>query len=87
MSTQATASNVNYLNNGWTWKSWLFTVDHKRIAVLYLISISVFFLLGGIFAGLVRMELLTPQGDLMEADRHVKPGPDPFAPVNGAGFN
>lgn len=68
----AEQSSKNYLTNGWTWQSWLFTVDHKRIAILYLISISVFFLLGGIFAGLVRLELLTPQGDLMEAETYNK---------------
>ncbi len=68
----AAQSSKNYLTNGWTWQSWLFTVDHKRIAILYLISISVFFLLGGIFAGLVRLELLTPQGDLMEAETYNK---------------
>ncbi len=73
MSTiPAAQSSKNYLTNGWTWQSWLFTVDHKRIAILYLISISVFFLLGGIFAGLVRLELLTPQGDLMEAETYNK---------------
>ncbi len=40
----------NYLNAEYGWKSWLFTTDHKRIAVLYLISISVMFALGGVFA-------------------------------------
>lgn len=53
----------------WAWiKSWLFTVDHKRIALLYLMSINVFFLLGGLAATVVRIELITPQGDLMTAD-------------------
>ncbi len=51
----------NYLNAEYGWKSWLFTTDHKRIAVLYLISISVMFALGGVFAGLIRTELLTPK--------------------------
>jgi len=53
----------------WSWvKSWLFTVDHKRIAILYLLSINFFFLLGGAAATLVRLELVTPQGDLMTSD-------------------
>jgi cytochrome c oxidase subunit 1 len=49
-----TTETPNYLNAEYGWKSWLFTTDHKRIAVLYLISISVMFALGGIFAGLIR---------------------------------
>lgn len=56
---------VNYLNNGYSIKSWLLTKDHKRIALLYLFSVSFFFLLGGLYAAAIRLELLTPQGDLM----------------------
>ena len=63
---------TNYLTNGYGLKSWLLTTDHKRIAVLYLISVSVFFFLGGLFAMLIRLELLTPQGDLMQADTYNK---------------
>ncbi len=50
-----------YINNEDGLMSWLLTGDHKRIAILYLISITVFFFIGGIFAGLIRLELLTPQ--------------------------
>jgi cytochrome c oxidase subunit 1 len=60
------------LNAEYGWKSWLFTVDHKRIAVLYLISISVMFALGGVFAGLIRLEMLTPEGDLFNSDTYNK---------------
>ena len=63
---------VNYLNVKDSWKSWLFTTDHKRIAILYLISISAFFFLGGLFALLIRLELLTPQGDLVTSDTYNK---------------
>ncbi len=63
---------VNYLNAEYGWKSWLFTTDHKRIAVLYLISISIMFALGGVFAGLIRTELLTPEGDLFNSDTYNK---------------
>ena len=63
---------VNYLNAEYGWKSWLFTTDHKRIAVLYLISIGVMFALGGVFAGLIRTELLTPEGDLFNSDTYNK---------------
>ncbi|EFO79472.1 cytochrome c oxidase, subunit I [Oscillochloris trichoides DG-6] len=48
----------------------MLTVDHKRIAILYLLSINFFFLLGGLAASLVRVELVTPQGDLMTADMY-----------------
>ena len=67
-----TTETVNYLNAEYGWKSWLFTTDHKRIAVLYLISISVMFALGGVFAGLIRLELLTPAGDLFNSDTYNK---------------
>lgn len=49
-------------------KSWFLTVDHKRIAILYLLSINFFFLLGGLAATVIRIELITPQGDLMSSD-------------------
>jgi cytochrome c oxidase subunit I len=67
-----TTETQNYLNAEYGWKSWLFTTDHKRIAVLYLISISVMFALGGVFAGLIRTELLTPEGDLFNSDTYNK---------------
>ena len=61
------APKLNYLNNGYGLKSWLLTTDHKRIAMLYLISVTAFFILGGFFAMLIRLELLTPEGDLMRS--------------------
>src|SRR4029453_13024973 len=63
-----TLPELHYLNNGHGLKSWLLTKDHKRIAMLYLISISVFFFLGGLMAALIRLELTTPEGDLLAAD-------------------
>ena len=56
------AEEVNYLNVAHGWKSWVFTMDHKRIAVLYLISITLMFAVGGLFAVLFRINLLTPEG-------------------------
>ena len=53
-------------------RTWFLTRDHKRIALLYLISITFFFFLGGIFAVLLRLELLTPAGDLMSSDTYNK---------------
>jgi len=63
---------VNYLTNGSTLKSWLLTKDHKRIAIMYLISVSVFFLMGGVYASAIRLELLTPASDLMESGTYNK---------------
>jgi cytochrome c oxidase subunit 1 len=57
---------VNYLTNGFTLKSWLLTKDHKRIAIMYLVTISLFFMAGGLFASAIRLELLTPASDLLE---------------------
>ncbi len=53
-----------YLGTNYSVSSWLLTTDHKRIGILYLISIVFFFVVGGAAATLVRMELLTPDGDL-----------------------
>jgi cytochrome c oxidase subunit I len=53
-------------------KSWLLTVDHKRIGILYLMSISLAFFLGGAFAVGVRLELLTPQGDVFQSETYNK---------------
>ena len=66
------APALNYLNNGHGAASWLLTKDHKRIALLYLISITAFFAIGGFFAMLVRLELLTPAGDLVTAETYNK---------------
>jgi cytochrome c oxidase subunit 1 len=62
----------HYLNVSYGVRSWLFTKDHKRIALLYLASITLFFFLGGAFAVLIRLELLTPQGDLVQAETYNK---------------
>jgi cytochrome c oxidase subunit I len=61
-----------YLNREYGIKSWLLTVDHKRIALLYLMGITFFFFIGGFFALLIRLELLTPLGDLVESDTYNK---------------
>jgi cytochrome c oxidase subunit 1 len=63
---------VHYLNVRFEVWSWLFTTDHKRIAILYLVSITMAFFLGGAFAAAIRLELLTPAGDLMHADTYNK---------------
>ena len=60
----------DYLNDGYGIRSWLLTTDHKRIAMLYLMSVSVFFLMGSFFAALIRLELATPAGDLVTPDMY-----------------
>ncbi len=62
----------NYLNADYGWRSWLFTVDHKRIALLYLVSITFFFLIGGSFAVLMRIHLVEPQGALVQPETYNK---------------
>jgi len=62
----------HYLNVDYGIRSWLLTTDHKRIAILYMISITVMFFIGGIFATLIRLELMTPAGDLVSSDTYNK---------------
>jgi cytochrome c oxidase subunit 1 len=62
----------NYLNADHTIASWLLTTDHKRIAVLYLISVTFFFFVGSIAAGLVRLELTSSQGLLLTSEAYNK---------------
>lgn len=61
---------THYLNATYGVKSWLLTTDHKRIALLYLASVTFFFFLGGLFAVGIRIELLTPQGDFVQAETY-----------------
>jgi cytochrome c oxidase subunit 1 len=62
----------NYLNAHYGWKSWLFTLDHKRIALLYMVSITFFFVIGGFFAVLMRIHLIEPQGALVQPETYNK---------------
>ena len=71
-AVQATVERENYLTQDYSLKSWLLTKDHKRIAILYLISITAMFFVGGFFAMLIRLELLTPAGDLVSSDTYNK---------------
>jgi len=72
MSTPASDVRTNYLNANYSVRSWLLTTDHKRIAILYLVSISAFFAIGGALAGMLRLALLTPHGDLVQAETYNK---------------
>ena len=62
----------SYLAAGSTLRSWLNTTDHKRIAILYALSVTLFFFIGGVAATMVRLELFTPQADLVGADTYNK---------------
>jgi cytochrome c oxidase subunit 1 len=68
----AYAQPETYLNASYKVRSWLLTVDHKRIAILYILGITFFFFIGGAAATVVRLELMTPPGDMMEADTYNK---------------
>jgi cytochrome c oxidase subunit 1 len=68
----STKERRNYLNDEYGVLSWLLTKDHKRIAILYLFSVTIFFVVGGVFAFLMRLELLTPEGDMFTSDTYNK---------------
>jgi len=65
-------ARVDYLNVSYGVRSWLLTTDHKRIALLYLGAITVMFAIGGIFATIIRLELITPPGDMVQSETYNK---------------
>ncbi len=65
-------NTTNYLNVDHSIRSWLLTGDHKRIAVLYLIAVTFFFFLGSVAASLVRLELTSPNGVMLENETYNK---------------
>jgi cytochrome c oxidase subunit 1 len=71
-ATPPVETKKNYLNQTEGIKSWLLTHDHKRICILYLVAVTLFFALGGIFAVMIRLELATPAGDLVESNTYNK---------------
>ena len=68
----AAETRETYLNAKYTVRSWLLTKDHKRIGILYMISITFFFLLGGAAAMAMRLQLLTPRSTFLQADNYNK---------------
>jgi len=66
----AAPGHVSYLKDGYSIWSWLFTVDHKRIGILYLVMLTIFFAVGGALAGLVRLHLISPAGAVFENDNY-----------------
>ncbi len=70
MSDNRSTSEKNYLNEQKGIKSWLLTLDHKRIGILYLFSIMIFFFVGGMSALFIRLELIRPQEVIVGADTY-----------------
>src|SRR5437764_14759322 len=67
---QFTMPEEHYINEDYGIRSWLLTKDHKRIAILYLVSVTFFFAIGGLMATMIRIHLLTPTGNLVSHDNY-----------------
>jgi cytochrome c oxidase subunit 1 len=63
---------TSYLTDPPGWRSWMFTTDHKRIAILYMIAVTIFFFVGGAAATIIRLNLITPRGALVTAETYNK---------------
>src|SRR3954469_25636404 len=72
MKRHPVSLHANYLNRDYSLRSWLATSDHKRIAILFAVSVTTLFFLGGVAATLMRLELATPAGDLVTAQTYNK---------------
>jgi len=68
MSPTRRAPRKNYLTEDFTLRSWFFTTDHKRIALLYFASITMFFFIGGAAAAVIRYVLIHPDGAPVSAE-------------------
>ncbi len=67
MTLPGTRGRDDYLQTSYTLKSWLLTTDHKRIGLLYMATVTFFFFVGGAAATLMRLELMTPKGDVLKS--------------------
>ena len=77
-SARSSVNSPNYLNAEYSVKSWLLTEDHKRIAILYLISMTAYFFLGGLIAYLRTLGEDTTGGDpASDAPEETEPGKEP----------
>ena len=64
------ATTTNYLNHQKGLWSWLTTRDHKRIGLLYFWTVLVYFMIGGLFALTLRLELWTPEKLFLTSDQY-----------------
>ncbi len=69
-TTSHASSDVNYINEFKGIKSWLTSLDHKRIGLLYMGAVLFYFLVGGIMALLLRLELFSPGPTIMSPDQY-----------------
>ncbi len=72
MNSAAITPHESYLGGGYRWSSWLATLDHKRIGILYTIAITALFTIGGAAAAMIRLDLLTPHSDLVSIETYNK---------------
>jgi cytochrome c oxidase subunit 1 len=72
VETSGQIAALNYLSRDHSVRSWLLTTDHKRIGLLYLWTIIFFFTIASVAAAMMRIELLTPQGDLVTSETYNK---------------
>ncbi len=72
MNSAAIAADESYLSSGWNWWSWLTTLDHKRIGILYTVTITLLFAIGGAAAAMIRLDLLTPHSQLVSVETYNK---------------
>ena len=70
MSSTVEALPRSYLSEDGTLRSWLLTTDHKRIALLFMGTITVFFFLGGLAAAAMRLNLISPNGLLVGREQY-----------------
>jgi cytochrome c oxidase subunit 1 len=70
LATPPEEPRETYLNAARGILSWLLTKDHKRIAILYLVTVTVMFFIGGFAVTIVRLNLMTPAGGLVSADTY-----------------
>jgi cytochrome c oxidase subunit 1 len=61
---------TNFLNCTKGWKSWAFTLDHKRIGIMYLIGVTVALFLAGVFALILRSHLFTFDSTMLSDDMY-----------------
>lgn len=70
MTNEAAQSPPTYLAADHRIRSWLGTLDHKRIGLLYLFTITFFFTIAAAAAAAMRIVLLSPSGDLMTSEAY-----------------